>query len=172
MPKSPILPLAAAVTAVALSVSPAQATPLLGGKRDEVKIVAFPLLAVKGQMSASVEGHVSHSSHQSHQSGTGGHVSHVSHHSHISSVPTPGPTSVPVATQPPVLASPTPDASAGSGGLPSAVLPSGSLPSSSADLGSGSPSTASGGGCAFVIVAPVSALVSWIRRLTRRGRAR
>jgi hypothetical protein len=54
--------------------------------------------------------------------------------------------------------------------LPSAGLPSGDLPSSSADLGSGSPATGKGGGCAFVVVAPFSALVGWIRRLARRGR--
>jgi hypothetical protein len=53
VPKSPILPLAAAVTAVTLAASPAQAAPLLAGKRDEVvKVVAFPLLAVKGQAPA------------------------------------------------------------------------------------------------------------------------
>ena len=54
--------------------------------------------------------------------------------------------------------------------MPSAGLPSAGLPSSSADLGSGSPATGKGGGCAFVVVAPFSALVGWIRRLTRRGR--
>lgn len=171
VPKSPILPLAAAVTAVALSAAPAQATPLLAGKRDEVKVVAFPLLAVKGQMPAGVEGHVSHSSHQSHVSGTGGHVSHVSHHSHVSSVPAPAPTSVPVATQTPPP-SPAPVGSGYSGGSSAAVPSSGSLASSSADLGSGSPSTSNGGGCAFIIVAPVSALMRWIRRVTRRGRTR
>jgi len=173
VPKSPILPLAAAVTAVALSASPAQATPLLAGKRDDVKVVAFPLLAVKGQLPASVGGHVSHSSHQSHVSGSGGgHASHVSHHSHVSSVP--APTSVATGgTQAPPPASPTPAASAEySGGSSAAVPSSGSLASSSADLASGSPATSNGGGCAFVVVAPFTALVGWIRRLARRGRAR
>lgn len=175
VPKSPILPLAAAVTAVALSASPAQAAPLLAGKRDGAQVVAFPLLAVKGQMPAAVEGHVSHSSHQSHVSGSGGgHVSHVSHHSHVSSVPAPAPTSAAtVATQAPPPASPAPAASAEySGGSPAAAPSSGSLASSSADLASGSPATGNGGGCAFVIVAPFSALIGWIRRLARRGRAR
>ena len=65
MPKSPILPLAAAVTAVALGASPALAAPLSPGKRDEAKAVAFPLLAVKGQAPAGVGSHVSHSSHVS-----------------------------------------------------------------------------------------------------------
>ena len=183
VPKSPILPLAAAVTAVALSASPAQATPLLAGRRDDVKVVAFPLLAVKGQLPTSVGGHVSHSSHQSHVSGSGGgHVSHVSHHSHVSSVPAPAPTSVATgATQAPPPASPAPAASAEyPGGSPAAAPSSGSLASSSADLASGSPATGNGGGCAFVIVAPFSALLGWIRRaqlgwirrLARRGRAR
>jgi hypothetical protein len=175
VPKSPILPLAAAVTAVALSASPAQAAPLLAGKRDGAQVVAFPLLAVKGQMPAGVEGHVSHSSHQSHVSGSGGgHVSHVSHHSHVSSVPAPAPTSAAtVATQAPPPASPAPAASAEySGGSPAAAPSSGSLASSSADLASASPATGNGGGCAFVIVAPFSAVAGWIRRLARRGRTR
>jgi hypothetical protein len=174
VPKSRILPVAAAVTAVALSAAPAQATPLLAGKRDDVKVVAFPLLAVKGQMPAGVEGHVSHSSHQSHVSGSGGHVSHVSHHSHVSSVPAPVPTSAaPVATQPPPSAAPAPVASAVySGGSSAAEPSSGSLASSSADLGSDSPATSNGGGCAFVIVAPVGFLARWIRRVARRMRAR
>ena len=63
VPKSPILPLAAAVTAVALGAAPAQAAPLSPGKRDGATVVAFPLLAVKGQAPASVGCHVSHSSH-------------------------------------------------------------------------------------------------------------
>jgi len=175
VPKSRILPVAAAVTAVALSAAPAQAMPLLAGKRDDVKVVAFPLLAVKGQMPAGVEGHVSHSSHQSHVSGAGGgHVSHVSHHSHVSSVPAPVPTSAAsVATQPPPSAAPAPVASVEySGGSSAAEPSSGSLASSSADLGSDSPATSNGGGCAFVFVAPVGFLARWIRRVARRMRAR
>ena len=62
VPKSRILPLAAAVTALTLGASPAQAAQLSPGKRDEAKVVAFPLLAVKGQEPASVGYHVSHSS--------------------------------------------------------------------------------------------------------------
>jgi hypothetical protein len=54
VPRSPVLPLAAAVTAVALGASPALASPLSSGKHDEAKAVAFPLLAVKGQASANV----------------------------------------------------------------------------------------------------------------------
>src|ERR1700735_4729127 len=89
--KSPIIPLAAAVTAVtavALGASPGAAAPLSPGKRDEAKAVAFPLLAVKGDGPAAVNSHVSH---QSHVSGGPGHISHVSHSSHISSVPGPAP---------------------------------------------------------------------------------
>jgi hypothetical protein len=81
--KSPILPLAAAVTALALGALPAQAATLSPGKRGEATVVAFPLLALRGQAPASVGSHVSHSSHVS---GTGGHNSHVSH---VSSVPAP-----------------------------------------------------------------------------------
>src|ERR1035441_6210427 len=112
--KSPILPLAAAVTALALGALPAQAAPLSAGKRDEVKVVSFPLLALRGQASASVGSHVSHSSHVS---GTGGHNSHVSHLSHVSSVPAPT-SAAPVTSQPPppaVTTSPSP-APAGSSG--------------------------------------------------------
>jgi hypothetical protein len=41
-------------------------------------------------------------------------------------------------------------------------------------VGSGSPTSSSGNGsgCMFVIVAPFGALMSWIRRLTRRGKTR
>src|ERR1700722_1722742 len=83
MPKSPILPLAAAVAALTLGASPAQAAPLSPGKRDGAKVVAFPLLALRGQAPASVGYHVSHSSHVS---GSGSHLSHVSHSSHVSAV--------------------------------------------------------------------------------------
>ena len=165
---------------LALGATPAQAAPLLAGKRDGPNVVAFPLLAVKGQAPASAGVHVSHSSHVS---GSGGHASHVSHSSHVSSVPVPAPTSAaPVAPQQPPPASPgpvasanlggSPAASANLGGSPSAAPASGSLASSSVDLGSGSPAASKGGGCAFVIVAPFSALMGWIRRLARRGRTR
>ena len=65
MPKSTILPLAAAVTAVTLAASPALATSTFPGKRDDAKVVAFPLVAVKSQVTANLESHVSHSSHVS-----------------------------------------------------------------------------------------------------------
>jgi len=177
VPKSPILPLAAAVTAVALSASPAQAAPLLAGKRDGPAVVAFPLLAVKGQASASAGAHVSHSSHESHVSGTGGHYSHVSHVSHVSSVPAPSPTSAaPVVSQQPAPASPAPAVSVSSGGSPTVAPPQGSLTGSPAGspavVGSGSPATSNGGGGAFVIVAPFGALAGRIRRLARREKER
>lgn len=177
VPRSPILPLAAAVTAVALSASPAQAAPFLAGKRDGAAVVAFPLLAVKGQASASAGAHVSHSSHESHVSGTGGHYSHVSHVSHVSSVPAPSPTSAaPVVSQPPASASPAPAVSVSSGGSPTVAPPQGSLTGSPAGspavVGSGSPATSNGSGCAFVIVAPFGALAGRIRRLARREKER
>jgi hypothetical protein len=173
--KSPILPLAAAVTALTLGALPAQAAPLSAGKRDAGSVVAFPLLALRGQASASVGSHVSHVSHSSHVSGTGGHNSHVSHVSHVSSVPPPPPTSAaPVTSQPPPPpVSPAPVGSSGSGGS-SAVAPQGSLTGSPAVVGSGSPtsSTSNGSGCAFFIVAPFGALMRGIRRLVRRRKAR
>jgi hypothetical protein len=182
--KSPILPLAAAVTAVtavALGASPAQGAPLSQGKRDEVRAVAFPLLAVKGQEPASVGSHVSHSSHVS--GSGGGHVSHVSHSSHVSSVPGPAPTSaVPVApppAPPPAPAAtasasptPTPTTSATTSG-PAVVAPAqGSQSSSPAVVASVSPTTSSGHGCAFVLVAPFGALASGIKRFSRRRSSR
>lgn len=169
--KSPIIPLAAAVTAVALGASPAVAAPLSPGKRDEAKVVAFPLLAVKGQAPASVGFHVSHVSHSSHVSGTGGHVSHVSHSSHVSSVPNPG---SPATVAPPavVATTPSPNLSANMSGSPVVGPAPGSPVGSSAVLGSGSPAASNGGGCAFVIVAPFSALAGGIRRLALRSRAR
>jgi hypothetical protein len=181
VPKSPILPLAAAVTAVALSASPAQGAPLSPGKRDGATVVAFPLLAVKGQAPASVGSHVSHSSHMS---GSGGHNSHVSHVSHVSSVPAPPPTSAaPVASQAPPppasVPSPIPSPAASTAGSPAvAPLQSGSPAvvgsGSPAVVGSGSPAPSSshGSGCAFVIVAPFGAIAGGIRRLARRGKAR
>jgi len=174
VPRSRILPLAAAVTAVALGASPAVAAPVSPGKHDDARVVAFPLLAVKGLAPASDGSHVSHVSHSSHVSGTGGHVSHASHASHVSSVPNPGPATT--AAQPPVApitASPTSAVNTNTSGPPAvAPVQGSSLMGSSAGLGSGSPAASSGGGCAFVIVAPFGALVSWIRRLARRARAR
>jgi hypothetical protein len=188
--KSSILPLAAAVTAVALGVTPAAAAPLSPGKRDEAKVVAFPLLAAKAQSPAAFghsANHVSHQSHESHVSGGGyhsSHYSHSSHDSHSSSVPAPAQSSsapaAPVSAQP-GSAQPAP-ASSQSLGSPAAVTsgsPSGVAPSQSALVGSplvsgsGSPAANSGGqGCMFVFIAPFSAAASGIRRLTRRRRAR
>jgi hypothetical protein len=172
VPKSPILPLAAAVTAVTLGASPALASPLSPGKHNEAKAVAFPLLAVKGQAPASVGAHVSHSSHVS---GSGpGHASHVSHVSHVSSVPAPPPP--PVATTPPPSpapsSSPAPAVSAAPGGSPAVAPQQSSLTGSPSGGESGSPAASNGGGCAFLIVAPFGALRSGIRWLRRRGRAR
>jgi hypothetical protein len=175
--KSPILPLAAAVTAVALGASPALAAPLSPGKQDQVKAVAFPLLAVKGQAPASVGSHVSHSSHVS--GSGGGHVSHVSHSSHVSSVPVPVPTTAaPVAPPPPAPAaattppspsqSPTPTASVTTGGAP-VVVPS---QSSTAVVTSVSPTASSSHGCMFVLVAPFGTVAGGIRRFVRRRSSR
>jgi hypothetical protein len=174
--KSPILPLAAAVTAVALSASPAQGSPLAPGKRGEANVVAVPLLAVKGQAPAGADSHVSHSSHVS---GSDGHVSHVSHASHVSSVPAPAPTTAaPVATQAPAApaplpsTSPSPTAQASTGGSPAFAPPSGAIPSSVVGSGSQTATTNGSKGCAFIVVAPFAALVGWIRRLGRHGKRR
>jgi hypothetical protein len=186
VPKSPILPLAAAVTALALGATPAQAATLSPGKRDQAKVVAFPLLALKGQAPESIGAHVSHSSHVS---GTGGHQSHVSHASHVSSVP--GPAPAPTSAAPSTYQAPPPAAvttspsrvpAASSTAASPAVAPQGSLTASptaspvgsSAILASGNPTStpSSGGGCAFVIFAPFGLLMRGIRWLGRRGKAR
>jgi len=179
--KSPILPLAAAVTALALGALPAQAATLSPGKRGEATVVAFPLLALRGQAPASVGSHVSHSSHVS---GTGGHNSHVSHVSHVSSVPAPPPptSAAPVTSQPPppaaITTSPSPAPAASNTNGSPAVAPQGSPAAvgsgSPAVVGSGSPTSTSGSGsgCAFFVVAPFGALRSGVRRLARRGKAR
>ena len=186
--KSRVVPLAAAVTAVtavALGASPALAAPLSPGKRDEVKAVAFPLLAVKGQALADVGSHVSHSSHVS---GSGdGHVSHVSHSSHVSSVTVPVPTTAaPVAPPPPPPAAtippqspsqsptptPSPTASMTTGGSPVVAPAQSSQPGSPAVVGSTTPAASSGHGCMFVLVAPFGAVAGRIRRFTRRRSSR
>jgi hypothetical protein len=174
MPRSSILPLAAAVAAVALGASPALAAPL-PRERDGAKIVAFPLLAVQGKAPASVGSHVSHSSHVS---GSGG--GHVSHASHVSSIPAPPPITVapppaPVAsatTSPTPSSSPaqTASASASADGSPRVAPSHGSGTTSAAAVGSSSPATGQGGGCAFLIVAPFGALAGRIRHLARRRR--
>jgi hypothetical protein len=191
--KSPILPLAAAVAAVAIGASPALAAPLSAGKRDGTTAVAFPLYAAKGQNPAGFGDHVSHSSHESHDShvsGGGGHSSHSSHDSHVSgggyhsshsshdshssSVPAPVIAStLPTVSVPARPTTPAPASSQSLGspaGLGGAVAPSQSGLVGS-PLVSGSPvASSSGHGCAFVIVAPFTAAVSGIRRLTRRRR--
>jgi len=179
--KSPILPLAAAITAVLIGASPALAAPLSAGKRDEAKIVAFPLYAAKGQHLADLGYHVSHSSHESHVSGGdthNSHYSHSSHDSHSSSVPAPAlSNSAPAAPAAPVASQPAATASQSLGspaGGPPAVAPSQSgLVGSPLFSGSGSPPASSGGqGCAFIVVAPFGAAVSGIRRLVHRRRSR
>jgi hypothetical protein len=182
--KSPILPLAAAVTAVAIGASPALAAPLSAGKQDEVKVVALPLYAAKGQHLTGLGYHVSHSSHESHSSGIGAHnshYSHSSHDSHSSSVPAPALSNsapaapaAPAASQPAATASQSLGSPAGvTGGSPPAVAPSQSgLVGSPLLSGSGSPAASSSGqGCAFIVVAPFGAASSGIRRLVRRRRS-
>ena len=78
MKRSPILPVGAAVAAVALSASPGLAVAKPVDKRDQNGAVSFPLLALStGDHSAKPTGHVSHSSHVSHYSSS--HNSHASH---------------------------------------------------------------------------------------------
>ena len=188
MRKSPIILLAAAVTAVtavALGATPGRAAPLSPGKRDDHKAVAFPLLAVKDHGPSGV---ISHVSHQSHVSGGPGHISHVSHSSHISSVPGPAPTSAvpvspttfapapaPAATTPSPSPSPSPSPTlspADSAGGSSAVVPAPNNQTSSPAATNTSPAANKGGGCAFVVLAPIGALARWSKRLARIGRAR
>jgi hypothetical protein len=106
MKRSPILPVGAAVAAVALSASPGLAAAKPVDKRDQNGAVSFPLLALStGDHAAKPSGHVSHSSPASHSSHySSSHNSHASHASHFSSVPSsPPPSPTPTAT-----ATPTP----------------------------------------------------------------
>lgn len=178
MPKSPILPLAAAVAAVTLSAAPAVAAPVSPGKHDQARVVAFPLTAVKSQVAANLESHVSHSSHVS--SSGGGHVSHsshsshtssVSHSSHTSSVNVPAPvTTAPITTSPsPVYSSAVPGFSGA--GSPSALPSQSSLTVTPSGSGSSSPDSKPGG-CAFIIVAPFGAIPRGIKWLASRRKAR
>lgn len=199
VPKSPILPLAAAVAAVALTAAPAVATSTAPGKRDEVKVVAFPLAAVKSQVPASLESHVSHSSHVS---GSGSHVSHsshsshtssvshashsshtssvshASHSSHTSSVNAPAPVTTGPVTTAPVTASPSPVYSSstipsfGSGGSSSAIPSQSSLTVTPGDSGNSSTGTSKPGGCGFIIIAPFGAIARGIKWLASRRRTR
>lgn len=181
--KSPILPVAAAVTAIALGSTPSMAAAMPAGKRDDHKVVSFPLLAVKGNSPASVSSHVSHSSHVS---GTSGHNSHASHVSHVSSVPAP-PAPPPQSSAPPVApttAAPPPvvsanttapspsqssapaSASTTTSQAPASVTTPATSPTSSSPAASGSQ------GCLLVIAAPFGALGSRLRRFARRRRLR
>jgi len=101
MGRSPILPVGAAVAAVALGASPGLVVANPAGRHKENAAISFPLLALASSNSvARPSGHVSHSSHSSHSSHVSSshssHGSHHSHHSHYSSSPTlPPPPSVP-----------------------------------------------------------------------------
>jgi hypothetical protein len=178
--RSPILPLAAAVTAVALGAWPATAAPLSPGKRDTANVVAFPLLAVKVPNSVGLGYHVSHSSHDSHVSGGGYHSSHSSHDSHSSSVPAPVASgglapAAPGSGQPAPASSQNLGSPAGvSSGSPPAAAPSQSgLGGSPLVSGSGSPAAnGGGGGCAFVVIVPFSAAARGIKRLATWRRSR
>ena len=180
VPKSPILPLAAAVAAITLGATPAVAASTSPGKHDEAKVVAFPLSAVKSQVTANLESHVSHSSHVS--SSGGGHVSHsshsshtssVSHSSHTSSVNVPAPvTTAPITTSPSPVYSQSAVPSFSGGGSPSAVPSQSSLSATPAESDSSSPAASKPGGCMFVIVAPFGMIPRGIKWLARRGRAR
>jgi hypothetical protein len=178
--KSPILPLAAAVAAVALGAPPAVAASTSPGKRDAATVVAFPLAAVKSQVAANLESHVSHSSHVS--SSGGGHVSHsshsshtssVSHSSHTSSVNAPAPvTTAPTTTSPSPVYSSSAIPSFSDGGSPSALPSQSSLTVTPSGSGSSITATSKPGGCAFIIVAPFGAIPRGIKWLVSRRRAR
>lgn len=108
MGRLPILPVSAAVAAVALASTPGLAAAKLSERRDHGAAVSFPLLALPAKSSAATpaahyshSSHESHSSHYSHYSGThNSHASHSSHSSHtshfsgspVSTAPTPTPT--------------------------------------------------------------------------------
>ena len=192
VPKSPILPLAAAVTAVTLAASPALATSTSPAKRDDAKVVAFPLVAVKSQITANLESHVSHSSHVS--SSGGGHVSHSSHSSHTSSVShashtssvshsshashtssvnAPAPvTTAPTTTSPSPIFSSSAAPSFSDAGSPSAIPSQSSLTATPSTGGSSSAAAANKPGCGFIIVAPFVAIPRGIKWLASRRRAR
>jgi hypothetical protein len=111
MPRSRILPVGAAVAAVALSATPGLAAAATGKDHDQNDSVGLPLLALPGSSHVvSPAGHSSHSSHASHSSHVSGahssHASHLSHHSHFSSSPVSPPSSPTPSPTP--TASPTP----------------------------------------------------------------
>lgn len=105
MGRPPILPVSAAVAAVALGASPGLVAVNPAGKHKENEAITFPLLALASSNStARPSGHVSHSSHSSHvshySSSHSSHGSHYSHHSHYSSSPSlPPPSPTPAVTQ-------------------------------------------------------------------------
>src|SRR5579862_7412271 len=93
-----ILPMSAAVAAVALAATPGLAAARPPERRDHGAAVSFPLLALPAKdggaspaahySHSSHESHASHSSHSSHISGAhNSHASHSSHTSHFSSSP-------------------------------------------------------------------------------------
>lgn len=107
MKRPPILPLSAAVAAVALTASPGIAAASPPEKRGDSGLVSFPLLALRsGGGHAVVNSHYSHYSHSSHSSHSshyshysGSHNSHASHSSHFSSSPgSPSPSPTPSTT--------------------------------------------------------------------------
>lgn len=110
MKRSPILPVGAAVAAVALGASPGLVAARPVDKRDQNGAISFPLLALRvADHAEKPSGHISHSSHVSHSSHYSGshnsHASHASHASHFSSVPPPPPSPSPT---PSVILTPTP----------------------------------------------------------------
>jgi hypothetical protein len=89
MGRSPILPMGAAVAAVALAASPGLPAVRPSERREYHEAVAFPLLALAvrsgSPMISSHYSHYSHASHSSHYSHySGSHNSHASHYSHNS----------------------------------------------------------------------------------------
>src|ERR1700729_597436 len=101
MKRSPILPVGAAVAAVALGASPGLVAARPVDKRDQNGVISFPLLALRvADHAEKPSGHFSHSSHVSHSSHySSSHNSHASHASHFSSVPpSPSPSPTPSVT--------------------------------------------------------------------------
>ena len=115
MRRSSILPVGAAVAAVALGASPglAAAAPL-SDKRNENGAALSSLLALRANDNSSLpDSHYSHSSHVSHSSHYSGshnsHASHSSHSSHFSSVsPPPAPPPAPTPSPSPTASTPQP----------------------------------------------------------------
>jgi hypothetical protein len=113
MGRLPILPVSAAVAAVALAATPGLATARPPERREHTAAVSFPLLALPSKNgSVTPAAHYSHSSHESHSSHishiSGAHNSHASHSSHtshfssspVSPTPTPTPSQTTASPQP------------------------------------------------------------------------